>query len=281
MHSFKWASLGSALSRGPWGTDAQNSTVAMPWLRSRSKKVAEMVMESHWVPRKKRSQEHRRGDGVGEQGGAGVWTAGRTEPGRDSRKAEEGAADRRHRWGSGSGGTRQAGPRPAHLSLPFWMEAWPRLALSRSGGIPASVCAGGEDAVLWGKKGKSHITEKTKVVTNPVPFSPFYHEQWREAWAGRKDVALTLGGRVFYSKHKWPRREGQGSQRKPGLVKEGAPWRGLAPQQEGRVGPGREGGAGQGGEGRGSPRRAWGGLLPLQARQGAGRHLGCAAGLPS
>lgn len=27
----------------------------------------------------------------------------------------------------------QAGPRPAHLSLPFWMEAWPRLALSKSG----------------------------------------------------------------------------------------------------------------------------------------------------
>lgn len=24
-------------------------------------------------------------------------------------------------------------PRPAHLSLPFWMEAWPRLALSKSG----------------------------------------------------------------------------------------------------------------------------------------------------
>ena len=65
---FSWASLGSALSRGPWGTDAQNSTVAMPWLRSRSKKVAEMVMESHWVPRKKRSQEHREEEMEGRAG---------------------------------------------------------------------------------------------------------------------------------------------------------------------------------------------------------------------
>ena len=71
---FKWASLGSSLSRGPWGTDAQNSTVAMPWLRSRSKKVAEMVMESHWVPRKKRSQEHREEE---MEGGAGTEGASR------------------------------------------------------------------------------------------------------------------------------------------------------------------------------------------------------------
>lgn len=34
---------------------------------------------------------------------------------------------------AGSWGARQAGPAPAYLSLPFWMEAWPRLALSKSG----------------------------------------------------------------------------------------------------------------------------------------------------
>lgn len=34
---------------------------------------------------------------------------------------------------AGSWGAQQAGPAPAHLSLPFWMEGWPRLALSKSG----------------------------------------------------------------------------------------------------------------------------------------------------
>lgn len=52
-------------------------------------------------------------------------------------------------------------------------------------GIPASVCAGGEDAVLWERRGRA-ISQKTKVVTNPAPFSPFYHEQWREAWRGER-----------------------------------------------------------------------------------------------
>lgn len=131
---FRWASLGSALSWGPWGTDAQNSTVAMPWLRSRSKKVAEMVMESHWVPRKKQSQEHREEEMEGRAGRCwrmDGWT-GQSQDGTPGYRmggvlltdvTTEGAAP----------GAWQAGPRPAHLSLPFWMEAWPRLALSRSG----------------------------------------------------------------------------------------------------------------------------------------------------
>ena len=88
--------------------------------------------------------------------------------------------------------------------------------------------------------------------------------------AGRKDVALTLGGRVFYGKHKWPRREGQvGSQRKPGLVKEGAAWRGQAPQQEGRVGAWERGRGWPGGGG------AWltvegGGVVFFLSRPGRG-----------
>ena len=216
---FSWASLGSALSRGPWGTDAQNSTVAMPWLRSRSKKVAEMVMESHWVPRKKRSQEHREEEMEGRAGRCwrvDGWT-GQSQDGTPGYRrggvlptdvttegaAPGGVAGRAQAcspvFAILDGGLAKAGP----------LQEW---------GIPASVCAGGEDAVLWGRRGRA-VSQKTKVVTNPASFFPFYHKQWRGELGGKKDVALTLGGRVFYSKHKWPRREGQvGSQRKPGLV---------------------------------------------------------------
>lgn len=70
---FRWASLGPALSWGPSGTDAQKSAVATPWLQSRSKKAAEMTMESHSVHRKERSQEHRGEEEGGGERGRRCW----------------------------------------------------------------------------------------------------------------------------------------------------------------------------------------------------------------
>lgn len=193
---FRWASLGSALSRGPWGTDAQHSTGAMPWLWSRSKKAAEMLMESHWVPRQKQSRSTGRRRGESRE----VLACGRldwTEPGRDSREREgRGAADRCHRWGSGSGGRGRQGPglSPVFAILDGGLaEAGPL----QEWGIPASVCAGGEDAVLWGRRGRA-VSQKTKVVTKPAPSSPFYHEQWEGVGVGgEKRCCFDSGGQGF------------------------------------------------------------------------------------
>ena len=135
---FRWASLGFALSWGPSGTDAQKSAAATPGLQARSKKAAEMTVESHSVHRKKRSREHRGEEerGWGEQGGgAGVWKAGldRARMGLQGAGGEMVLLTDVTAGRGGSRGIWQAGPGPAHLSLPFWMEAWPRLVLSKSG----------------------------------------------------------------------------------------------------------------------------------------------------
>lgn len=156
---FRWASLGSALSWGPWGTDAHNSTVAMPWLRSRSKKVAEMVMESHWVPRKKQSQEHREEEMEGRAGRCwrmDGWT-GQSQDGTPGYRTggvlltdvtTEGAAPGRGRQGPGLLTCLcHSGWRPG--------QGWPSPGVGNS-------CFG----LCWwrgrcsvGKKGKSCITE--------------------------------------------------------------------------------------------------------------------------
>lgn len=127
----------------------------------------------------------------GEQGGAGVWTAGldraRT---RDSREREGRVLLTDVTAGSGSG-ARQAGPRPAHLSLPFWMEAWPRLALSRSGEFLLRFVLV-ERTLFCGKEGKSYITENQSESQIQLP-SPLSTMSNGGSVAGRKDVALTPG----------------------------------------------------------------------------------------
>lgn len=91
-----------------------------------------------------------------------------TEPGRDSREREgRGAADRRHRWGSGSGGRGRQGPglSPVFAILDGGLaEAGPL----QEWGIPASVCAGGEDAVLW-RRGEELYHRQPKWSQNRLP----------------------------------------------------------------------------------------------------------------
>lgn len=89
---------------------------------------------AHREERPRSTGKRRRGLGGGEE--VLVWgKLHRTEPRWNSR--EQGGevmlltdvpAARGGSWGAW-----RAGPGPAHLSLPFWMEAWPRLALSKSG----------------------------------------------------------------------------------------------------------------------------------------------------
>lgn len=224
----------------------------MPWLQSGSEKAAETTLESHSVHHKKRSQEHREGE-TGGRGGAGgrcrcveSWT-GQSWDGTPGSRRGGGAAGRCHHWerrllGSMAGRARACSPVFAildgGLAKAGPLQKW---------GIPTSICAGGEDAVLWGIKGRVRA-QKTKLF--------FWHAE-RSGVGKRRDSALALRGQAFYGEQKWPWREGQvGGQRELGLDE----------------GPSGAGGAHRGGGG--------GGLLPLQARQGAGGHSGRAARLP-
>lgn len=164
----------------------------------------------------------------------------------------------------GAAGRAQA----SHLSLPFWMEAWPRLALSRSGEFLLRFVLV-ERTLFCGEEGEELYHRKPKWSQNQLP-PPLSTMSSGRVWGleGRKDVALTLGGKVFYSKHKWARREGQaGSQRELGLLKEGAASRGQAPEQE--AGWGWPGGR----RGRGSPWRAWGWSSSSPGRAGGWQAL--------
>ena len=127
----------------------------------------------------------------GEQGGAGVWTAGldRARTGLQG-AGGEGAADRRHRWGA-----RQAGPRPAHLSLPFWMEAWPRLALSRSGEFLLRFVLV-ERTLFCGEEGEElyHRKPKWSQIQLPSPLSTMSNGGGR---GGEKGCCFDSGGQGF------------------------------------------------------------------------------------
>lgn len=117
-----------------------------------------------------------------EGGGAGVWKAGldRARMGLQGGRTGDGAADRRHRWetwlpGNTAGRAQACSPVFAVLDG----------GLAKAGplqkrGIPASICAGGEDAVLWGIKGRV-VSQKTKVfywqVHKTCSPSPFHHKQ--------------------------------------------------------------------------------------------------------
>lgn len=103
--------------------------MARPWL------AAEMTRESHLVHCKERRRSTGKGwggmgwgegnGGRGEGRRSGVWKADQTE------RTEPGSRAGR---GADSGHCGEVAPgAAAHLSLPFWMEAWPRLALSKSG----------------------------------------------------------------------------------------------------------------------------------------------------
>lgn len=102
-----------------------------------------MTMESHSVRPQQaavpgaQGREDWRGEGGVESKGR-CWCVDKpdwTEPGQNSREQgrEVGLLTDITAVKDGSGAVWWAGPGSAHLSLPFWMEAWPRLALSKSG----------------------------------------------------------------------------------------------------------------------------------------------------
>lgn len=140
--------------------------------------MAEMVMESLRVPRRAVTGAQGGGDGGGAEE---VLACGRldwTEPGRDSREREGRVLLTDVTAGGVAPGARRAGPRPALLSLPFWMEAWPRLALSRSGEFLLRFVLVEGSAVLWEEGEELYLENQSGHKSSS--FSPFYHEQWRE-----------------------------------------------------------------------------------------------------
>lgn len=139
-------------------------------------------------------RERRRGLGGGEE--VLVWgKLHRTEPRWNSR--EQGGevmlltdvpAARGGSWGAW-----RAGPGPAHLSLPFWMEAWPRLALSKSGEFLLRFVLV-ERTLFCGDKGQDCVTQKPERsiggLSKPVSLLP----STTRGKGRKKGFAFTLGG---------------------------------------------------------------------------------------
>lgn len=95
-----------------------------------------------------------------------------------------------------SWGAWRAGPGPAHLSLPFWMEAWPRLALSKSGEFLLRFVLV-ERTLFCGDKGQDCVTQKPECsigrVSKPVSLLP----STTGGKGRKKGFAFTLGGLDF------------------------------------------------------------------------------------
>lgn len=149
---------------------------------------------AHREERPRSTGKRRRGLGGGEE--VLVWgKLHRTEPRWNSR--EQGGevmlltnvpAARGGSWGAW-----RAGPGPAHLSLPFWMEAWPRLALSKSGEFLLRFVLV-ERTLFCGDKGQDCVTQKPERsiggLSKPVSLLP----STTRGKGRKKGFAFTLGG---------------------------------------------------------------------------------------
>lgn len=85
-----------------------------------------------------------------------------TKPGQDSRSTNDALGGQKTvstDLVAGRGGPKKRGRQTqvAHLSLPFWMEAWPRLALSKSGEFRLRFVLVERTLFCWGRKSRSVV----------------------------------------------------------------------------------------------------------------------------
>lgn len=95
----------------------------------------------------------------------------------------------------------QGRPGPAYLSLPFWMEAWPRLDLSRSGEFLLRFVLV-ERTLFCGRKGRVRSQKlESPMAAGSVSLRCPGYKGWRQVWVERgassiiqEGVGLTVDG---------------------------------------------------------------------------------------
>lgn len=140
-------------------------------------------------------------------GGVGEWRAGRrlecgkldwTEPGRNSGEQGSGAADRCRcckRWFVGSVSGRAQACSPVFAILDGGLA---KAGPLQKWGIPASICAGGEDAVLWGIENKAG-SQKARVFCRQDQSTCFPSTSHQEqARVGEKRLCFSFGAEALY-----------------------------------------------------------------------------------